>query len=114
MRYMRYFILGLISLGLIVVSLANREMVTLNLLPEALGDLFSVNAKMELPLFIVIFVGIAVGLLIGFLWEWVREYWQRAEGRLKAREVVSLRRELAALKVKTADNGDDVLALLET
>ena len=45
MRYMRYFILGLISLGLIVVSLANREMVTLNLLPEALGDLFSVTLK---------------------------------------------------------------------
>jgi hypothetical protein len=53
-------------------------------------------------------------LLIGFLWEWVREYRQRAEGRLKSREVERLRRELAALKVKTADNGDDVLALLET
>ena len=114
MKTIRYAFWAIVALCLILIGLANRGLVTVRAMPEAFSDLLGIAPDMELPLFIVIFVGIAVGLLIGFLWEWVRAYWQRAEGRLKAREVVSLRRELAALKVKTADNGDDVLALLET
>lgn len=114
MKTIRYAFWAIVALCLILIGLANRGLVTVRAMPEAFSDLLGIAPDMELPLFIVIFVGIAVGLLIGFLWEWVREYRQRAEGRLKAREVVSLRRELAALKVKTADNGDDVLALLET
>jgi NhaP-type Na+/H+ or K+/H+ antiporter len=114
MKTIRYAFWAIVALCLILIGLANRGLVTVRAMPEAFSDLLGIAPDMELPLFIVIFVGIAVGLLIGFLWEWVREYRQRAEGRLKSREVERLRRELAALKVKTADNGDDVLALLET
>ena len=113
MKTIRYAFWAIVALCLILIGLANRGLVTVRAMPEAFSDLLGIAPDMELPLFIVIFAGIAVGLLIGLLWEWVREYRQRAEGRTKAREVETLRRELAALKVKTADKGDDVLGLIE-
>ena len=113
MKTIRYAFWAIIALCLILIGLANRGLVTVRATPEAFSGLLGIAPDMELPLFIVIFAGIGAGLLIGFLWEWVREYRQRAEGRMKAREVEALRRELAALKVKSADKGDDVLALLK-
>jgi putative membrane protein len=113
MKTIRYAFWAIITLCLVLIGLANRGLVTVRAIPESFSGQLGFSTQMELPLFIVIFAGIAAGLLIGFLWEWVREYRQRAEGRLKAREVETLRRELAALKVKSADKGDDVLALLE-
>jgi uncharacterized membrane protein len=98
---------------LILVGLANRGVVTVRAMPEALFDLLGISPDVQLPLFMVIFAGVAAGLLIGFLWEWVREHRIRAEGRAKAREVEALRREVAALKSEKTSGGDDVLALLE-
>lgn len=114
MKTLRYAFWAIVGLCLILVGLANRGMVTVRAMPEAFSDLLGISPDVSLPLFVVIFIGVAAGLLIGFLWEWVREHRQRAEGRAKAREVESLRRELAALKTKAAvEKGDDVLALLE-
>ena len=113
MRYMRYFILGLMSLGLIVVSLANREMVTLNLLPEALGALFNVNAKIHVPLFVSILSGVAAGLLIGFVWEWLREMKHRVAVKLEHKQVVLLKREVDKLKSEIPKAKDDILTLLD-
>jgi len=113
MKTIRYAFWAIVGLCLILVGLANRGMVTVRAMPEAFSDLLGISPDIQLPLFIVIFLGVAAGLLIGFLWEWVREHRQRAEGRAKAREVKTLRRELAAMKSKATDGGDDVLALLE-
>ena len=38
MRYLRYMVLGFIAISLIAVALANRGIVRLTLLPEALGE----------------------------------------------------------------------------
>ena len=115
MKTIRYAFWALVGLCLILVGLANRDPVTLRAMPEALGDLFGLSPDIQLPLFVEIFLGVAAGLMIGFLWEWVREHRQRAEGRARAREVDALRREVASLRAEhaTADDGDDVLALLD-
>ncbi len=115
MRYIRYAILAAIAVVLVTVSLANREPVTLTLMPEGLAELIRYPAALNtisLPLFLVIFAGIVGGLLLGFVWEWLREHKHRAEAATQRREKERLAREMAKLKHDTA-KGDDVLALLE-
>ena len=113
MRYLRYFVLGLIAVGLIIVALANRDNVILNLIPELLGSLLGFNIQVRVPLFIVIFLGVGAGLLIGFVWEWLREMKQRNAAKSEHRQMVRLEREVTKLKNGTAKERDDVLELLE-
>lgn len=113
MRYIRYAFLAALGLVLISVALANRGMVALNLLPDAIAGLFGINYSISLPLFVVIFASIIAGLLIGFVWEWMREYKHRA-GKSKAeRELHRTKREIRRLKGKQAEDQDEVLALLD-
>lgn len=115
MKTIRYSFWAVVGLCLIVIGLANRDVVTVRAMPEALGDLLGVTPDVPLPLFVVIFISVGVGLMIGFLWEWVREHRIRADARGKAREVESLRREVDQLRgaAAGAKSEDDVLALLE-
>ena len=115
MKTIRYAFWAVIGLCLILVGLANRDVVTVRAMPEALGNLFGISPDTSLPLFVVIFIGVGAGLMIGFLWEWVREHRIRADARVKAREVDTLKRENEALRgaAATAKGEDDVLALLE-
>lgn len=113
MRYIKYALLAAIAVVLIVVSLANREMVTLELLPADLAELLGLGWKVNLPLFVVIFGGVAIGLLIGFLWEWIREYKQRAEAAAQRREMDRMRREIKRLKGQRDEGKDEVLAILD-
>ncbi len=116
MRYFRYAILAVIAICLVTVALANRESVTLNLLPQGLAELISypesANAA-SLPLFVVIFGGIVAGLFLGFVWEWLREHKHRAEAVAQRREKERLAREVARMKTASSKDGDDVLAILE-
>ena len=113
MKTLRYAFWAIVALGLILVGLANRGVVTVQAMPVAFSDLLGLSPNVDLPLFVVIFLSVGVGLLIGFVWEWIREYRQRAEARTISRELEALRRELATLKSSGAPKGDDVLALLE-
>ncbi len=113
MKTIRYAFWAIVGLCLIIVGLANRDLVTLRAMPPALADLLQISPDIQLPLYIVIFIGVALGLLIGFLWEWVREHRIRVDGRTKSREVNALRREVADLRANSSDGGDDVLALLD-
>ena len=118
MKTIRYAFWAIVALCLILIGLANREPVTLHAMPTAFAELLSsvfpnISTTIEVPLFIAIFVGVAIGLLIGFLWEWVRETRIRAHGRSKEREANALRREVADLRAKSGEPGDDVLALLD-
>jgi uncharacterized integral membrane protein len=113
MKILRYAFWAIVAVCLIIVGLANRGMVTLRALPEALAGLIGVSPDIELPLFVVIFLGVAAGLIIGFLWEWVREYKHRAEARTKSREVTMLEREVGRLKSEKHEGKDEVLALLD-
>ncbi|MEL7100681.1 MAG: LapA family protein [Pseudomonadota bacterium] len=113
MRYIRYFCIAVFALALIAIALANREMVTLQLLPREIAGFFAVAPQISLPLFVVIFGGIAAGLAIGILGEWVREHGIRSDAAKSAREVRRLEREITRLKGEKHKGKDEVLALLD-
>lgn len=113
MRYVRYFCIAIFAVALISVALANRDLVTLELLPKEVAGWFVVNPQVELPLFIVILGSIVAGLLVGFIWEWIREYGQRAEAARQAREMRRMEREIARLTDEKHEGKDDVVALLD-
>ena len=112
-RYIKYAFLGSVGLVLVTLALANREFVSLQLLPSEIGGFFGFNATIDLPLFVVIYGGIVAGLLIGFLWEWIREYKYRTGAERAQREVGRLEREVSKLKGASATSEDDVLNLLD-
>lgn len=113
MRYIRYAFLAAIAIVLVSVSLANRAVVDLKLLPEALAELLGFNFEISLPLFVVLLGGIAAGLVIGFVWEWMREFKHRREASVKTREVRKLEREVDKLKDEKHKGKDEVLAILD-
>ncbi|WP_417250573.1 DUF1049 domain-containing protein [Celeribacter sp.] len=114
MRYIRYAFLAAIAIVLITLALANRDFVTLNLLPSELAGLVGIGYSVTLPLFVVIFGAIVGGLLIGFFWEWMRESKHRAAARDNKLAKDRLAREVSKLKTdKAKSEGDEVLALLE-
>lgn len=113
MRYVRYLCIAIFAVALISVALANRSIVTLQLLPAEVAGWFAVNPQIEMPLFLVILGSIVAGLLVGFIWEWIREYGQRAEAARQAREMRRLEREVAKLQGEKHEGKDEVLALLD-
>lgn len=113
MKTLRAVFWGLVALCLILVGLANRDVVQLRAMPESFADLLHLSPTIEVPLFVAIFAGVALGLLIGFLWEWLRSHKTRSDARSKGREVVRLRQELSALRDSDGDGRDDVLQILE-
>lgn len=110
MRYFRYSFYAVLMLVLILLALANREMVTLAVLPTQLSGLFPVSIR--LPMFVVIMLSMLAGLLVGYVLEYFREHKLRREAAAKKREAESLAREVEALKKQAGTQEDDVLALL--
>lgn len=114
MAYLRYGFTALVALVLVTIALANRSMVEVKLLPDALAALAGGNLALSLPLFLMLGVAVAVGLLLGFVWEWFREHSYRAEAARLARENEAMRAQLEkAKKVAPSMHKDDVLALVE-
>ena len=113
MRYIRYASIAIFAVALILVALANRGMVTVQVLPDELAHLAALNPSYEVPLFIVIFGGILAGLVIGFIWEWIREAGDRAAAARNSREMERLKGEVKRLKGEKHQGKDEVLALLE-
>ena len=110
MRTVKIILLALILVVIVVLALANRELVTLNLLPEGMARLLPVSV--QLPLFVVSLVSILVGMVLGYLLEWLREHKHRRRASVKAREAVKLSREVDHLRRATGKSEDDVLTLL--
>ncbi|MAX75036.1 MAG: DUF1049 domain-containing protein [Nioella sp.] len=113
MRFIKYLFLVVVALVLVLLALANREPVTLTVLPDNLAEWVNWNFIVTLPLFLVILGGIVAGLLIGFVWEWFREHRQRAEAKAQRKERDRLAREVAQLRGQKRESQDDVLALVE-
>ncbi|WP_317055397.1 DUF1049 domain-containing protein [Roseovarius rhodophyticola] len=113
MRYIRYASIATFGLALVLIALANRQMVELQVLPNELAGLAALNPTYQVPLFVVIFGGILAGLIVGFIWEWIREAGERAAAARQAREMASLRAEVARLKGEKHEGKDEVLALLD-
>lgn len=112
-RMLRYLLLALLAIVLVTIALANRDIVTVQVLPPNLAAFAGVEWQIGLPLYLVIFGGIVAGILIGFVWEWFREHKHRAAASTRSREVARLERELAVMRDTKGAPSDDVLALLD-
>ena len=115
MTYIRYAFLALIGALFVTVALANRELVTVQSLPDPLASLVGTNFSFETPLYVLIGGSVILGLLLGFVWEWVRERGYRAETARARADAERLRAELGRVR-RTAPEAqeDDVLALMES
>jgi NhaP-type Na+/H+ or K+/H+ antiporter len=113
MRYIRYAVLGTLGILLVSVCIANRSVISLKLLPEAVAEFVGVNPSISLPIFVVVLGGLGAGLAIGFVWEWLREHKHRRAVSTQSREVKKLSREVKKLKQQKNEGKDEVLALLE-
>ena len=113
MKVIRVAFWVIIAVVLVLIGLSNRVVVTLRALPETLAAQLGQSPDVDVPLFVVIFAGVALGLLVGFVWEWLREWNERALSRAKDDEIARLRRELGRLQAESAVGKDEVLALVE-
>jgi lipopolysaccharide assembly protein A len=110
MRTIKLIILGLILLVVVVLSLANRGVVTLNLLPEGMAGLLPMSV--EVPLFVVCLLSVVLGMVIGYLLEWLREHKHRRHASRKTREAARLNAEVDRLRKQSGKPDDDVLAII--
>jgi len=110
MRTVKLVLLGLILIALVVLALANRELVTLHLLPEAMARVMPISV--QLPLFVVCLLSVVVGMVLGYLLEWLREHKHRRQATQKTREAAKLNVEVDRLRRQSGKAEDDVLALL--
>ena len=108
------FILS-VAVVMIVLALANRDPVVINLLPADLALWLRMDFSVSLPLFLIIFGAITAGLVLGFVWEWLREHRHRADASRAKRDATRLSRELEALRgeARAKEGQDEILALLE-
>ncbi len=104
-----------VAVVLIVLAIANRDPVVINLLPADLALWLRIDLSISLPLFLIIFGAITAGLVLGFVWEWLREHRHRADAWRAKRDATRLSRELETLKgeARAKEGQDDILALLE-
>ena len=110
MRTLRLLLLGLILVVLVVLALANREPVTLNLLPAGMAQVMPI--AVQLPLFVVCLASVVVGMVIGYLLEWLREHKHRRRATQKAREAARLNDEVERMRRQSGKPNDDVLAII--
>ena len=113
MRYIRYAFLAALGVVLVTVSLANRNMVDIKLLPQPVAELIGFNLAATLPLFVVVIGGIVAGLIIGFVWEYLREHKHRAAASHHRRERERLEKEVDRLKEPERGSADEVLAIID-
>ncbi len=112
MRYVRYLVLAILGIILVTVAVANRDMLTLRLLPEELSGLLGFSWDVTLPTFIVLLIAVGFGVILGFVWEWVREHKHRSAASTERKMRETLEQEMGPSRSKKT-GGDDVLALLE-
>jgi uncharacterized integral membrane protein len=112
-RAIKYLFLIVVAIALVILALANRDPVTLTLLPQELALWSGVDIAMELPLYLVILGGVVTGLLVGFVWEWLREHRHRSAARHNQREARKLEQQVQSLKGRRNEGRDEILALVE-
>jgi len=113
MRLIRLLVLAVIAIALVVIAMANHDPITVRLLPDELAQLLSVNWEITVPVFLLLFVAMFVGVVLGYVLEWVREHKHRATAATEMRERQRLQKQVRDIAPPSADEGDDVLALLE-
>jgi uncharacterized integral membrane protein len=112
-RLLKYTFLIVVAIALVLVAMANRDIVVLELIPIELSTWIGVHYAIELPLFLVVLGGVVIGLLVGFVWEWIRESRHRSEAKTHRRTARQLEREVQSLKGQQNEGKDEILALVD-
>lgn len=112
MRFIKLLVLASIAIVLIVISMANRDPLTVRLLPDELSRLAGLNFETTLPTYVIILGAMLVGVALGFVWEWVREHKHRATASTEAKARKKLEGQMREV-APTQEAGDDVLAILD-
>tara|TARA_R110002020_G_scaffold102381_8_gene240467 strand:+ start:934 stop:1293 length:360 start_codon:yes stop_codon:yes gene_type:complete len=105
-----------LCLGLVVLALANRHLVIININPFASGDVAAAPGY-GVPLFVVLYVVLLLGVLAGGTATWLAQAGQRHRARHWRREAQTLSDELERLRksqrgpASSAADVDDVLEL---
>lgn len=113
MRLLKYLFLAALAVALVVLALANRDPVTVEVLPADLAAWVGWSFSIQLPLFLVILGGIILGLAIGYVLEWLREHRHRSAASRDRRERNKLEQEVKSLKGQANEGRDEILALLD-
>ena len=112
MRYVRYIVLGALAVTMITIALANREPLTIRLLPAPLEAFLGLGWNITLPAFLILLLAVAFGILLGFVWEWIREHKHRSEAATERRRREKLE-ETVRREAPAKGSGDEVLAILD-
>lgn len=111
MRILKMILLVIIALFIILLVIANRESVTVELMPAEFG--FVTDWSREVPLAVVMIVMATGGFALGWLWEWLRDQRTRTVARERRRKITALEREVDTLRRDTGQEEDEVLAILK-
>jgi uncharacterized integral membrane protein len=93
-RFVSLFILLPIAIVVIVLSVANREVVSFSLDPIGDGAGWSVDA----PFYVFLFAAVALGTVIGGVAAWIRQGRWRHAARIERANAERLRRETKDLR----------------
>lgn len=110
MRFIRYVVLGVMMIAIVMVAVANKDAVSVKVMPPGLDSIW--QWSVSLPLFFVILASVLFGLLLGYVLEWVRERRHRRDAAQRRREVGRLEQEVAELRKSSGQERDEILAIL--
>ncbi len=102
-RIISLLILVPVAIVLIVLSVANRQTVTLALNPFDPGDQV---LSIDLPFFVFLFAALILGLIVGSVATWLTQGKHRARARSSKKEAVKWHKEADRLKADTEPKDD--------
>ena len=109
---MRVIFLTCLSIILLTLAVANRELVDIRMLPSELEGFLGGGMILSIPIFVLFLCGVIFGLFVGFVWEWIREMKHRSASSRKSKELAKVENELSQLKRESGQNEDEILLLL--
>ena len=98
-RYIRVIFLTCLSVIILTLAVANRELVDVRLLPSEFDGFLGVDVSLSIPLFVLFLSGVISGLFVGFVWEWIREMKHRSASNRKSKDLARVENELNQLSV---------------
>lgn len=115
MKYIRYALIAFVLILAVTIALANRQLVSLSLWPDAVSAVLGFGRAFSAPLFIIVGGAFGAGLVVGLAWEWLRERPVRVEARQTRHELNRLRNEHGIEPERKSGNParEQVLSILE-
>ncbi|GJE26365.1 lipopolysaccharide assembly protein LapA domain-containing protein [Methylobacterium organophilum] len=100
-RFLKSLILLPIAIVVVLLAVANRQIVTISADPFSPEPVFA----LAVPLYAVLFAAVALGILVGGIGSWFGQGTTRRRARYHRREADRLEREAAHLRNVAAVNG---------